>query len=437
MVNAIIHLANKDYASLVDDFVDLEVLPADCDRVKVIPLMDKALSPYVKGGGAQRYAEEVQRMYGMEGDGAGAGPSAGAAASGFAAMTSDALTVLNDIPFSIPPYFAILGRALVTLEGVALTGDPNYGLIMEAYPFVSRKLLSDGRPSVQKALSDVLYAEGSLKPARLSVLLNSAMGVVARQPGSSFIDLDTVPDDAVDLSQAVSYLLGDGAGSLRPLLVDEAEAALDVLLRQAARKGFTQVTTAVFGVPLLGGLLARGAALSVPGLLRPPQEILDAAAPKLSVQEELYAISLGDAVLTSLGADAAVVARGDSLLEPQAALRLVLAVAGNSAATPAAVRRAAGAVVAESDAVDEVAVREVWAGLSPEEKGVAQGVASDLVSRLWAKMAGRVKADLGVALPALPVDALLGAFGAGAGAGAAVPVPVPVPVAAPAGTVAV
>ena len=37
---------------------------------------------------------------------------------GFQAMTQDALTVLNDVPFSIPPYFAILGRAIVTLEGI-------------------------------------------------------------------------------------------------------------------------------------------------------------------------------------------------------------------------------------------------------------------------------------------------------------------------------
>ena len=36
-------------------------------------------------------------------------------------MTQDMLTVLNDIPFSIPPYFALLARAVVTLEGIALT----------------------------------------------------------------------------------------------------------------------------------------------------------------------------------------------------------------------------------------------------------------------------------------------------------------------------
>ena len=41
-------------------------------------------------------------------------------------MTQDALTVLNDIPFSIPPYFALLARAIVTLEGIALTGTSAY-----------------------------------------------------------------------------------------------------------------------------------------------------------------------------------------------------------------------------------------------------------------------------------------------------------------------
>lgn len=54
-------------------------------------------------------------MYGLDGSVAGT-------AGGFQAMTSDALTVLNDIPFSIPPYFALLARAIVTLEGLALTG---------------------------------------------------------------------------------------------------------------------------------------------------------------------------------------------------------------------------------------------------------------------------------------------------------------------------
>jgi aarF domain-containing kinase len=30
--------------------------------MQVIPLMDKALSPYVKGGGAKKYEEELKKM---------------------------------------------------------------------------------------------------------------------------------------------------------------------------------------------------------------------------------------------------------------------------------------------------------------------------------------------------------------------------------------
>ena len=63
--------------------------------------------------------------------------------------------VMNDIPFSIPPYFALLARAVVTLEGIALTANPDYRLVMEAYPFVARKLLREDRPEVQKALQEV------------------------------------------------------------------------------------------------------------------------------------------------------------------------------------------------------------------------------------------------------------------------------------------
>merc|ERR1711865_899702 len=119
-------------------------------------LMDKALSPYVKGGGAKKYEEEVRKLYGMEN-----GSDMQSQVGGFQAMTQDALTVLNDIPFSIPPYFAILGRDIVTLEGVALTGDPEYGLIMEAYPFIARKLLREDRPEIQRALQEVLYSSPS------------------------------------------------------------------------------------------------------------------------------------------------------------------------------------------------------------------------------------------------------------------------------------
>ena len=121
IVSAVVHLANRDYASLVDDFIALGILPTDCDRAKVVPLMDKALTPYVMGGGVQRYEQELKKMYGVDRNAIG----------GFQAMFTDALTAFREVPFSIPPYFALIGRAVVTLEGIALTGDPDYGIITE------------------------------------------------------------------------------------------------------------------------------------------------------------------------------------------------------------------------------------------------------------------------------------------------------------------
>ena len=337
MVSAIIHLANRDYKSLVDDFIDLEILPSNCDRALVEPLMDKALTPYVKGGGAVKYEEEIKKIYGMS-----EGSSMSATAGGFSAMTSDAITVLNDIPFSIPPYFALLGRAIITLEGIALTGDPSYGIIMEAYPFVARKLLSEDRPEIQRALQQVLYSTESnadnsngLQATRLSVLLNSALGIVAKNTDAA-IDFDTVPDEAVDIGTALKFLMSDKTSSLRTLLLEEATTAGDILFRQAARKSFNTVINSLPRPPFIGQFLPKAESLPLPILLpsvngrqpvqalTTPLEALEIAAPKLTREEELYALSLTDLTTQTLGKDAAVIVSGDTLVDPRAAARTLL-----------------------------------------------------------------------------------------------------------------
>uniref|UniRef100_A0A0G4HXJ7 Protein kinase domain-containing protein n=1 Tax=Chromera velia CCMP2878 TaxID=1169474 RepID=A0A0G4HXJ7_9ALVE len=380
MVSSIIHLANRDYESLVDDFIALGVLPSDCNRALVVPLMDKALTPYVKGGGAKRYEEEVRKQYGIDGTMEGN-------TGGFQKMTQDALTVLNDIPFSIPPYFALLGRAIITLEGVALSGNPDYGLIMETYPFVARKLLREDRPEIQKALQEVLYStseNGQLQTTRLSVLLNSALGKVATT-GDAFVDLDSLPEDSVGISESLQFLLSPRAESLRKLLEEEAVLAFDILTRQAARKAYSQINVRIPRVPFFsnflpppetaalpflipkktalnfgeagestgeaggfsggqGGEGALGGGVGLGGLslgLSPrrireaftpvvlsPNQFLDLAAPKLSREEELYAISLTDLAKQTLGEDASVVVNGNALLDPRAASRFFLNVIG-------------------------------------------------------------------------------------------------------------
>lgn len=343
MISAVIHLANKDYANLVDDFIKLKILPEDTNRASVVPLMDKALSPYVMGGGAKKYEEEVRKLYGMEDT-----DNMQSQVGGFQAMTQDALTVLNDIPFSIPPYFAILGRAIITLEGVALTGNPNYGIIMEAFPFISRKLLSEDRPEIQRALQEVLYSgDGSdsqgLKLSRLLSLLNTAAGSTVAKDGAVFVDLDAIPEDGLSFAKGLKVILSENAESLRKLLEPEVDAIVDVLTRQLFRKAANEAVVALTpprppSLPFLGDILPAGPKLDqipLPFLLpstaepslsiRPSvavmtwKELTDVIAPKLDQDEEIYAVSLSDAAREFFGDDVAAFVKGEGVLSAKSA----------------------------------------------------------------------------------------------------------------------
>jgi aarF domain-containing kinase len=190
---------------------------------------------------------------------------------------------------------------------------------------------------MQKALQELLYTGGGLQGARLSVLLNGAMGVVARTKGGAFVDFDTVPEESVGLPQALSYLLSPGSRSLRQILVSEAVVAADVLLRQALRKAAATLFNALPRPPLFAQLLPRPETVPTPFLLptasgQPapavvePERLLDAAAPRLTRDEELYAIAIVDLVAGAVGRDAAVVVSGDAVLDPRAVARLALSV---------------------------------------------------------------------------------------------------------------
>lgn len=425
MISAVIHLANKDYASLVDDFIKLNILPTNCDRAAIIPLMDKALSPYVKGGGAKKYEEELKKLYGMEEN------NMSSQVGGFQAMTQDALTVLNDIPFSVPPYFAILGRAIVTLEGIALTGNPDYGIIMESYPFIARKLLGEDRPEIQQALQEVLFSKtdmdssNGLKLTRLFALLNNASGGIATKEGAAFVDLDAIPEDGLSLADGLKLLLSENAESLRKLLESEVENIADIFFRQIMRKGVTEAVVAFTPprpptLPFLGDILSPPKVqlddiplpFLLPGTGAAPtvsfmtvNEFTDLIAPRLSRDEEIYAISLADAANTFVGTEASNFLRGDGLISSQTA-KLVLAAAtsgllGNRSIleTPAA-KNTLNSVASVLELVDrgsdEQKIQDILSDatskLSEDEKDRLDEIVTGLTQRILQRVRERVAA---------------------------------------------
>eukprot|EP00903_Cladosiphon_okamuranus_P007787 g7536.t1 len=263
MVSALIHTANRDYKSLIEDLVELEVLPANTDRGQVEPVMKRVIGPYVFEGG-------------------------GAKSLNYQSLARDLARATLEIPFNIPPYFALIARALGILEGVALTGDPDYRIVMEAYPFVTRKIISDDSPALQRALRDILYTEdGKFLAKRLSVLLSYATGVVAAD-SAVFVDFDTLPSSAASLSQTLKFLLADEARPLRAALVGEASNAADLILRRGTRQAVVRAKDLLRPPPPPLPFLPRLPSLPFPV----PESVVDTLSPKLTVEEDIFLASL-------------------------------------------------------------------------------------------------------------------------------------------------
>ncbi|CAN8076634.1 unnamed protein product [Agarophyton chilense] len=233
MVAAIVHLANRDWPRVIEDFVVLKFLPADIDTSKVEPVIGAILDQALEGGGAN--------------------------AINFQSLSEELATVTFDFPFSIPPAFALLLRALSVLEGIALVGDPEFKLIMESFPFVSRLIMTDRSPALRSALKQILYKDGSFSPKRLRVLLDSSQGII--NEGDAFVDFDTMSSNSKVSRDAIDFLFSDEGFLIREILVDELAKGIDVYVRDSFNRTAGSFERSV-PAPFRGFL--RGPALVVP-----------------------------------------------------------------------------------------------------------------------------------------------------------------------------
>jgi predicted unusual protein kinase regulating ubiquinone biosynthesis (AarF/ABC1/UbiB family) len=91
---------------------------------------------------------------------------------------------LNDVffkfPFNVPEYFALITRALITLEGIALKGDENFDIFQASYPYaVSHALDIFGYDSVMSIVGQTIKS-GGLYDLRSEVVerLNSSVQAI-------------------------------------------------------------------------------------------------------------------------------------------------------------------------------------------------------------------------------------------------------------------
>jgi len=216
MIEAIAHLINRDYDEIGQDFVNLDFIPEGTDTTPIVPALKRVFDAALAGGGAKSI--------------------------NFQELAADLAEITFEYPFRIPPYFALVIRAIGVLEGIALVGNPNFAIVDEAYPYIARRLLTDKNPRMRAALRYMVYGKsGTFDAERLIDLLQGLEKFVAvkdKGDGSAFkvdgvrgsVNLGTAGDfegtKTVDLSKAVQ---GTGAlavsGAPPPALAVSAAAS--------------------------------------------------------------------------------------------------------------------------------------------------------------------------------------------------------------------
>jgi len=189
LIQAVVHLVNRNFGKLSKDFVSLGFLAEDVNLEPIVPAFETVFSQALEAG--------VSRM-------------------DFKAVTDDLSGVMYKFPFRVPPYYALIIRSLVTLEGIALSVDSDFKILGAAYPYFARRLMEDPDPQLRMSLREMLFDGDIFRWTRLENLVASAAS-------QDQLDLEALLDQVLD------FLFSANGGMLRRQLVDAVADRLDAL----------------------------------------------------------------------------------------------------------------------------------------------------------------------------------------------------------------
>ncbi|ELS02959.1 putative unusual protein kinase [Xenococcus sp. PCC 7305] len=192
LIEAIVHLVNRDFESLATDYVKLDFLTPDTDLKPIIPALTNVF---------------------------GNALGASVAELNFKSITDQMSAMMYEFPFRVPAYYALIIRSMVTLEGIAIGIEPDFKVLSKAYPYVAKRLLTDPAPELRNSLKDLLFKEEGFRWHRLENLMRNANNSVD-------YDFDKI------VNQALDYLFSERGTYIRDRLADEIVNTLDNLGRK-------------------------------------------------------------------------------------------------------------------------------------------------------------------------------------------------------------
>ncbi len=192
LIEAIVHLVNRDFEALATDYVKLEFLKEDTDLRPIVPALTNVF---------------------------GNALGASVAELNFKSITDQMSAMMYEFPFRVPAYYALIIRSMVTLEGIAIGIDPNFKVLSKAYPYVAKRLLTDPSPELRNSLKDLLFKDDSFRWNRLENLLRNAKD-------SQDYNIEKV------VNQAIDFILSERGVFIRERLINEIVKSVDLYGRK-------------------------------------------------------------------------------------------------------------------------------------------------------------------------------------------------------------
>lgn len=264
IIEAVVHLVNRDFVSLTELYRRMGFIPADVNTGPIILALEAALPDVLNASVNELNIKNVINKLG---------------------------DVMFKFPFSLPPFYTAIIRCLGVLEGVAIQVDKDFRIIEDAYPYIASRLLTDPSSELQAALQQLLFRDGQPRWERLQELLEKAVKVQ---------DYDVM--QAAD--RLLAYLASEQGTKIREVFTDQAVEVVDTLAAESselalaiARSGsLLSGGTKLFqegqngGIPAIADALLRGgmessspALMSAARVLRLLQESDGLTAEKISV----------------------------------------------------------------------------------------------------------------------------------------------------------
>ncbi|MEM8613020.1 MAG: AarF/ABC1/UbiB kinase family protein [Cyanobacteria bacterium P01_H01_bin.105] len=211
LIEAIVHMVNRDFDGLANDYVKLEFLTSETDLTPIIPALAKVFNNALGASVAELNLKSI---------------------------TDEFSALMYEYPFRVPAYYALIIRSLVTLDGIAISVDPEFKVLSKAYPYVAKRLLTDPSPELRQSLQELLFKDGDFRWNRLENLLRNARS-------SQDYDLEKV------LQQTIDYIFSERGDYLRNQLADELAKSLDQFGHSLVQRIQTAVSSEVPKQPVV------------------------------------------------------------------------------------------------------------------------------------------------------------------------------------------